>query len=491
MKHILAIDQGTTGTKVLVMDELLNVVADHSESFEQHFPTPGWVEHDTDQIWETIEKGIQGVLKKVDPKSISAIGITNQRETVCFWSKKTLQPLFRAIVWQDRRTSERCEELKSQGWEEKIQEKTGLVTDPYFSSTKIEWALQNSSSVKQAAQSKDLAVGTVDSFLVSRLTAGAAHVTEASNASRTMLFNIREGRWDTELLKLFKVPVECLPIVKPSFSEFGKTKNVKGLPDGIPITGILGDQQSALLGQACVEVGQAKCTYGTGAFLLMNIGSEVKKSKHRLLTTIAWQNQKGEMTYALEGSAFMAGATIQWLRDGLQIISKSSEVEALANQVESTDGVVLVPAFAGLGAPYWNPGARATITGLTRGSTKAHIARAALEGIALQNVDILEAMEKDLGKELKVLKVDGGACSNNLLMQMQSSFLGRELRRPVLTETTALGAVFAAGLGQGIWSTFQEIEKVWKLDRIFKPSLENKERELKLLEWRRAINRTI
>ena len=490
-KYILAIDQGTTSTKVILMDDALNSVAEKSVPFEQYFPNPGWVEHDADQIWKTVEEGIQSVIQKIDPRSIAAIGITNQRETVCFWSKKTNASLIKAIVWQDRRTSSRCDELKEQGWEEKIQNKTGLVIDPYFSSSKIEWALKNCSAVHQAAQSSDLAIGTIDSFLISRLTHGAAHVTESSNASRTMLYNIREKEWDAELLKLFQVSSAWLPEVKPSFGNFGVTKNVKGLPDGIPITGVLGDQQSALLGQACVEVGQAKCTFGTGAFLLMNTGNEIKKSKHRLLTTIAWMNAAGETTYALEGSAFMAGATIQWLRDGLQIISKSSEVEALAREVESTDGVVLVPTFAGLGAPYWNADSRGMISGMTRGTTRAHIARAALEGIAFQNVDILQAMEMDLGAELKVLKVDGGACTNNLLMQMQSDFLGRELRRPVHTETTSLGAVFAAGLGAGIWTSFHEIEKAWKLEKTFKPTLSAEDREVRMLGWHKAINRVL
>jgi len=487
MKFILAIDQGTTGTKVLVMDHALNPVAEKSTPFEQHFPQPGWVEHDLDQIWQSVAAGISAVVQKVNPKEIAAIGITNQRETVCFWDRKTLKPLHRALVWQDRRTSARCQELLKQGFESQVQQKTGLLIDPYFSSTKIEWALKNVPAIQAAAKSGTLAIGTIDSFLVARLTAGDAHVTEASNASRTMLFDIEKRAWDADLLRTFGVSESMLPKVLPSFGEFGRTRGVTGLPDGIVISGILGDQQSALMGQACLKEGQAKCTYGTGAFLLMNTGRTLKRSHHRLLSTIAWTEANGQTTYALEGSAFMAGATVQWLRDGLKMISSSSEVEALAREVDSTDGVMLVPAFTGLGAPYWNPNARAVISGLTRGSTRAHIARAALEGIALQNVDLLLAMEKDSGAEFSALNVDGGACKNDLLMQMQSDFLGRALKRPVFTETTSLGAVFAAGIGAGIWTSLNEIEKVWKLEREFRSQMNADARAAKLNDWARAV----
>ena len=488
-QYLLAIDQGTTGTKVLVMDTELNLVAEKSTPFEQHFPNPGWVEHDLHQVWESVQAGIDFVSAKVDPKKIIAIGITNQRETLCFWDKKTTAPLARAIVWQDRRTSARCEELKKLGLESKIQEKTGLLLDPYFSSTKLEWTLKNNSAVSGAAQAGTLAVGTIESFLLAKLTAGRSHATEASNASRTMLYNIEKNEWDAELLSLFGVDPKILPEVKNTFSEFGHTLGVSSLPDGIPVSGMIGDQQSALLGQACFEEGRAKCTYGTGAFLLMNTGKTLKRSHSRLLSTIAWRDQKGETTYALEGSAFMAGATIQWLRDGLQMISSSAEVEPLALSVPSSEGVMLVPAFTGLGAPYWDPHARAVISGLTRGSTKAHIARAALEGIAFQNVDILHAMEKDLGSEIKNLSVDGGACKNNLLMQIQSDLLGRKLFRPAFTETTALGAIFAAGLGVGVWTSFQDIGKVWKLEREFSPMISLEDRSRHLLEWKKAIAR--
>jgi glycerol kinase len=486
---LLAIDQGTTGTKVLIMDSDLQVLAEKSTPFEQHFPVPGQVEHDLDQIWASVQEGIDAVTSKVDASQIAAIGITNQRETICFWERETLRPVRRAIVWQDRRTSARCAELKSIGLESKIQEKTGLLLDPYFSSTKLEWALKNDPAVMSAQKAGTLAVGTVETFILARLTAGASHATESSNASRTMLYSLERGDWDPELLGLFGVDARILPEVRNTFGEFGKTRGVRNLPDGIPVSGMIGDQQSALLGQACFEAGSAKCTYGTGAFLLMNTGNEMRKSTSRLLTTVAWRDRDGKTCFALEGSAFMAGATIQWLRDGLQILKSASEVEALAASVPSSEGVMLVPAFTGLGAPYWDPEARAVISGLTRGSTRAHIARAALEGIAFQNVDILNAMERDLGREIGDLCVDGGACRNSLLMQIQSDLLGRRLLRPELTETTAIGAIFAAGLGVGIWSGFSELEKVWRLDREFTPSISMEERSRRLQHWSKAVER--
>ena len=486
---VLSIDQGTTGTKVLVMDSNLTKIAEHYESFEQHFPSPGQVEHECNQIWETIEKGLIALSPQVDLGKIAAIGITNQRETLCFWEKGTVRPLRRAIVWQDRRTSARCEELKKSGLEAQVQDKTGLLLDPYFSGTKLEWALKHDPAVMKAASSGNLQVGTIDSYLLAKLTSGDSHATDTSNASRTLLMNLKTLRWDSELLSLFGVPLSILPEIKPTFGVFGKTRGLNLLKDGIPITGMIGDQQSALLGQAATEPGMAKCTYGTGAFLLMNTGKSIKKSHARLLTTVAWTDQKNETTYALEGSAFMAGATVQWLRDGLKMISNSSEIEALAREVSSTDGVMFVPAFTGLGAPYWDPEARAVISGLTRGSTRAHVARAALEGIALQNVDILLAMEADLGDEIKTLSVDGGACKNDLLMQIQSDLLGRKLKRPVFTETTALGAVFAAGLGAGVWQSTSEIARVWQLEREFSPAMDTQGRAAKLSEWKRAVAR--
>ena len=486
---ILAIDQGTTGTKVLVMDRNLQKLAEHYAPFEQHFPNPGEVEHDCLQIWESVMKGIRGVSAIVDPGRIEAIGITNQRETICFWDRVSGKPLRRAIVWQDRRTTERCRELKASGEEPWIQKKTGLLLDPYFSGTKIEWVLRNDPAVGSAARNGTLAVGTIDSYLLFRLTGGRAHLTDASNASRTLLMNLKTREWDPELLELFGLEPSILPGVRPTFSNFGVSLGCAPLPDGIPITGMIGDQQSALLGQAATEVGMAKCTYGTGAFLLMNTGSEIKPSQNRLLTTLAWSDPEGNAVYALEGSAFMAGATIQWLRDGLKMIGSASEVEPLASEVESSEGVMLVPAFTGLGAPHWDPDARAVISGLTRGSTRAHIARAALEGIAFQNTDILHAMEADLGGEIRALSVDGGACKNDLLMQIQSDLLGRKLLRPVFAETTSLGAVFAAGIGAGIWSGTGEIRKVWKLERDFQPLISASERAARMQDWKKAVER--
>jgi glycerol kinase len=488
-QYLLAIDQGTTGTKVLLMNTDLEVVAEKSTSFEQYFPQSGWVEHDLDQIWNSVVAGIEFVTLKVDPKKILAIGITNQRETIGFWQKQTLKPLYRAIVWQDRRTASRCAELKQSGMETQVQDQTGLLLDPYFSASKIEWAIKNVPAVAQAQKSDELAVGTIDTYLLARLTHGRAHATETSNASRTMLMGLESLTWNRDLSRLFGIAECALPQILPSFGEFGKTSHLGPLPDGIPITGIIGDQQSALLGQACVLEGQAKCTYGTGAFLLMNTGSKMRKSRHRLLTTVAWTDQQKRTTYALEGSAFMAGATIQWLRDGIKIISQSDQVEGLARSVSDSGGVYFVPSFTGMGAPHWDPGARALICGISRGTTQAHIARAALEGVAFQNAEILQAMEKDLGGELKALSVDGGACKNNLLMQIQSDFLGRKLLRPVLTETTSLGAIFAAGLGAGVWSDLNQIKKAWKLDQEFNPEMSPADRSQALLGWQKAVER--
>lgn len=486
-KYILAIDQGTTGTKVLVTDLALNVIAEKSTPFEQHFPNPGWVEHDLEQIWKSVESGIQSVLEKVNSKEVLAIGITNQRETVGFWEKETVTPLCKALVWQDRRTANRCAELKERGFEATVHKKTGLLLDPYFSSTKIEWVLKNNPAVHTALAKGSLAIGTIETFLLAKLTGGKVHATEPSNASRTMLMNLESKTWDPELLTMFGVSENILPQIKPTFGEFGKTISICGLPEGIPISGMIGDQQSALLGQAAIEKGQAKCTYGTGAFLLMNTGKKPVLSSHRLLTTIAWMLPHGETTYALEGSAFMAGATIQWLRDGLKMFSSSAEVEALAGEVSSPEGVFLVPAFTGLGAPHWDPNARAIIGGLTRGSGRAHIARAALEGVALQNVDILKAMEKDLGENLAHLSVDGGACKNNLFMQIQSDLLGVKLKRPKMIETTSLGAVFAAGVGAGHWKSLNEVQQSWKLDREFSPAMSHEQRESRHRDWLKQI----
>ncbi len=489
MQYLLAFDQGTTGTKSLLMDENLAVVAEHTEEFPQYYPKPGWVEHHPDEIWKTILNGIQKVTQGDKAKQIAAIGITNQRETVCFWNRKTGESLAPAIVWQDRRTADRCKELRDLGHEKEFQSKTGLLLDPYFAGTKIQWALENQSVLQQAAKNGTLAVGTIDSYLISRLTHGVSHVTEPSNASRTLLFDIHALAWDQNLCDLLHVPISILPEVRPSNGLLGVTKGIPGLPDGIPIHGCLGDQQAALLGQACVEVGEAKCTFGTGAFLLMNTGSHAVPSTHRLLTTIAWQMAGESPTYALEGSAFIAGAAVQWLRDGLKCIQKSSEVEALAASVPSSEGVVFVPALTGLGAPYWDPHATGMLTGLTRGTTQAHVARATLEGIAFQNVAILEAMQKDSKKPLRALSVDGGASANNLLMQIQADLLGVELKRPNYLGSTSLGAIFAAGLGIGLWKKLNDVKKSWKIDRSFHPTWNDSTRKIALERWTTAIGR--
>lgn len=491
MKLLLAIDQGTTGTTTLVMDEDLNRIAEASVDFPQHFPKPGWVEHDPAEIWASVVKTVTEVTQKIDPKKIAAIGITNQRETVCFWDKKTGEPIARALVWQDRRTATDCEALKKRGLEKLFQERTGLLLDPYFSGTKAAWAIQNWGDVKKAADQGRLAIGTIDSFLISRLSGGKAHVTEASNASRTLAFDIHRRAWDDELCRELGVPKEAWPEVKLSAGIFATTQNFPSLPNGIPITGVLGDQQAALLGQACLKEGQAKCTYGTGAFLLMNTGSTPVPSKHRLLTTVAWELEAGKPVYALEGSAFIAGAAVQWLRDGLGIIPDAPSIEALAASVPSSEGVMFVPALTGMGAPYWDPQATGTVTGITRGTTRAHLARAALEGIAFQNADLLGAMQKDLGKPLQSLNVDGGAAANSLLMQIQSNLLGVELRRPHYLETTSLGALFAAGLGVGIFSSQAAIERTWKKDRSFHPEWSAAEREGALALWHGAVKRAL
>ena len=491
MDYILAIDQGTTGTSALLMDLRLNRIADASVDFDQYFPKPGWVEHDLNDIWASVVQTVREVTKHIDPKKIAAIGITNQRETLCFWDKDTTEPLARAIVWQDRRTAELCEQLRAKGTEPFFQENTGLLLDPYFSGTKAAWALKNWPELKTAQKSGKLAAGTIDSFLIGKLSGGAVHVTEPSNASRTLCFNLHKHRWDPELCVALGVPVDIWPEIRPSTGTFALTRGFPGLPDGIPITGVLGDQQSALLGQACVTEGSAKCTYGTGAFLLLNTGRKPVKSRHRLLTTVAWALSEDNYTYALEGSAFIAGAAVQWVRDGLKFIQDSAEIETLAGSVPDSDGVVFVPALTGLGAPYWDPQATGIFSGLTRGTTRAHMARAVLEGIAFQNADILTAMQKDMGRPLAHLNVDGGASANNLLMQFQADILGVPLRRPKYLETTSLGAVFAAGLGAGIWTDLSDVEATWKQDRLFEPQMGEKEREIAMKGWHGAVGKTL
>lgn len=486
----MAIDQGTTGTTVILVDHSGKVRGKAGQDYPQIYPKPGWVEHNPEDIWSTVEEALTKVLRQtgVRGEEIRALGITNQRETILAWDSRTGKTLHNAIVWQCRRTTDYCGKLKKQkGLEKKIREKTGLLIDPYFSGTKINWLLKNVDSVKAAQKAKRLKFGTVDCFLLNRLTGGSIHKTDVSNASRTLLMNIKTMSWDAELLKIFGVPLETLPEIADSSGVLGHTKGLGFLPDGIPIAGMAGDQQSALFGQACFGAGEAKCTFGTGSFLLMNIGDKPRLSKSGLVTTVAWRLPGEKTKYALEGSAFICGAAVQWLRDGLGIIQKSSQVEALAKEVPDTGGVYFVPALTGLGAPYWWPEARGNISGLTRGSTAAHLARATLEGMAFQNVEILKAMEKDLGKKIKSLRVDGGATENNLLMQMQADFLGARTERPVNVETTSLGAAFLAGLGIGFWKGLSELKQTWALQAAFSPELPAKQRELRLKAWQKAV----
>jgi glycerol kinase len=487
--YIMAIDQGTTGSTVSILNQAGSPVVKVNEEYPQIFPKPGWVEHNPEDIWKSVTSTIQKALtqSKIPGNEIAAIGITNQRETVLLWDKSSGKPIYNAIVWQCRRTQDFCEKLKKEKKQNLIRKKTGLVIDPYFSGSKIRWLLKNVAGAADKARRGDLLAGNIDTFLLWRLTSGQTHKTDVSNASRTMLMNIQTGQWDKELLKIFSVPEQVLPQICDSSGIFGKTQGLGFLPDGIPIAGIAGDQQAALFGQTCFASGEAKCTYGTGSFLLMNTGNKLVTSKHQMLTTVAWRLPKQKMTYALEGGAFICGAAVQWLRDGLQVIKQSSEVEELARQVASSEGVEFVPALTGLGAPHWRPEARGVITGLTRGSTKAHVARATLEAMALQNTEILISMEKDLGRKLKGLRVDGGASVNNLLMQMQADYMGTSVTRPKQIETTAIGAAYLAGLGVGYWSSVDEIKRIWMIDQEFKSHMSSKSRKSRLLDWQRAV----
>jgi glycerol kinase len=487
MKYILALDQGTTSSRAILFNHEGSIVATAQKEFRQIFPKPGWVEHDAQEIWATQAGVAAEVLQTARAKAadVAAIGITNQRETTVVWDRKTGKPVCNAIVWQDRRTAQICDKLRAQKLDKLIQRKTGLVVDAYFSATKVQWMLQNVKGLKARAAKGELAFGTIDTWLLWNLTGGKVHATDVSNASRTMLYDIRKGDWDDELLKIFGVPRSMLPEVKDSSGVFGETALFGG---SIPVAGIAGDQQSALFGQVCTKPGMVKNTYGTGCFMLMNTGTKPIASKNKLLTTVAWRID-GRMEYALEGSVFIAGAAIQWLRDGLGIIKKSTDVEALAASVPDTGGVYLVPAFAGLGAPHWDAYARGTLVGMTRGTTAAHIARAALEGISLQVMDILKAMEADAGIKLKELRVDGGACVNNLLMQMQCDLLGVPVVRPKVNETTALGAACLAGLAVGFWKNVADIAKHWQVDRKFKPTMKAAVRAKITAEWDRALDR--
>jgi len=485
MKYILAFDQGTTSSRAIVFDQAGAIRAVAQKEFKQYFPQPGWVEHDANEIWAT-QYGVATAAMtkaKLRPKDIAAIGITNQRETTIVWNRKTGKPVGHAIVWQDRRTAGFCDRMKRDGLEGLIRKKTGLVIDAYFSGSKLRWILDNVSGARADAEKGKLAFGTVDSWLIWKLTGGKVHVTDPSNASRTMLYNIHTGEWDDELLKILKVPRSVLPRVAKSSEVYGNAE-----PLGIPIAGIGGDQQAALFGQACHKPGMVKNTYGTGCFMLMNTGTNPVPSKNNLITTVAWQ-VGDKLEYALEGSIFIAGAVVQWLRDGLGIIKHSADVERLAASVPDNGGVYLVPAFAGLGAPHWDQYARGSISGLTRGSTAAHIARAALEGIAFQVADVLSAMEADSKIKLKELRVDGGACANNLLMQFQADLLGVPVVRPAIQETTALGAAYLAGLAVGFWRNQAEIAKQWKVDRTFEPAMKPDQREKLRVSWNKALDR--
>jgi glycerol kinase len=483
---LLAIDQGTTGTTALLLDRNVRVVAHHNVEFPNHYPAAGHVEHDVAEIWESVGGAVGGALARAGDVNILAIGITNQRETSLFWDRKTGEPIHRALVWQDRRTAPRCEQLKNDGHEALFKARTGLVLDPYFSGTKAGWMLDHVPGSRERAASGELCFGTIDAWLAWRLC--GAHATDASNASRTLLYNIHEGRWDDDLLGILGVPRACLPRVCDNAEVLGHTRGLGFLPDGIPVAGMAGDQQSALFGQACFAPGQAKCTYGTGAFVLMNTGDAAPASDHGLLTTVAWQ-LGGRTTYAVEGSAFIAGAAVQWLRDGLGLITSAAEVEALAASVPDSGGVRFVPALAGLGAPHWRPDARGLFCGITGGTTKAHLARAVLDGIALQISDILRAMEADAGKPLAELRVDGGAARNDLLMQFQADVLGVPCVRPTVLETTALGAAFLAGLGAGVWDSTDAIAEAWRQDRRFSPAMGEEDRAAHLAGWADAVKR--
>lgn len=485
-KFILALDQGTTSSRAIVFDHDGIPVSVSQKEFRQIFPKPGWVEHDPEEIWST-QAGVslEAITKAgLESSAISAIGITNQRETTIVWNRKTGKSVYNAIVWQDRRTSDFCDKLKKEGLSNTIQGKTGLIIDAYFSATKIRWILDNVEGTRELAENGELAFGTVDSWLIWNLTRGKLHVTDVTNASRTMLFNIHTLKWDNELLKIFNIPSSMLPEVKSSSEVYGSTQG--HFSSSIPVAGIAGDQQAALFGQMCIEPGMVKNTYGTGCFMVMNIGTKPIESKNKLLTTIAWK-VGNETHYALEGSIFIAGAVVQWLRDGLCIIKKSEDIEKLAAKVKDSEGVYFVPAFAGLGAPHWNQHARGTLVGITRGTSSSHIARAALDSIAYQTLDVLTAMQHDSGIDIRELRVDGGATVNNQLMQFQAELLQAKVVRPKITETTALGAAYLAGLAVNYWNNIGEIKQQWQVDRVFSPKLKAEETHSLVKGWHRAV----
>jgi glycerol kinase len=488
-EFILAIDQGTTSSRAIVFDHNGAIRATAQREFRQHFPQPGWVEHDANEIWSTQAGVITEALAqgRIQFEDVAAIGITNQRETTVLWNRATGQPIHHAIVWQDRRTAKVCDELKARGLAKKIQEKTGLVIDAYFSGTKVQWLLDNVPGARQDAEAGKLAFGTIDSWLVWNLTGGKLHITDVSNASRTLLYNIHSQQWDDELLNLLNVPRSLLPEVRASSEVYGETSD-RLFNAAVPIAGIAGDQQAALFGQMCLEPGMLKHTYGTGGFMVLNTGDKAIPSKNNLLTTIGWK-VGGKVTYALEGSIFIAGAVVQWLRDGLGIIRSSSDVETLAEAVPDNGGVYLVPAFVGLGAPHWDQSARGAILGITRGTNARHIARAALESIAFQTMDVLDAMEADSGIKIKQLRVDGGATVDNLLMQFQADVAGVPIVRPKISETTALGAAYLAGLGVGFWKNTADLQHQWQMDREFKPAMDSAKVARLRRGWTKAVSK--
>jgi len=491
MRHLLALDQGTTSSRSILYNERLEVVASSQKEFTQHFPRPGWVEHDAEEIWEGVLSTARKAIGKagIKPSEIAAIGITNQRETAVVWDRKTGKPVHHAIVWQDRRTGDAMRALRAEGKEAFVQERTGLLLDPYFSASKVRWILEHIPDGPNRAASGELAAGTIDSWLIHKLTGGASHVTDVTNASRTMLMNIRDGGWDPELLSLFDIPEVLLPRIVPTSGLLG-TADAALFGAPIPVCSAVGDQQAALFGQLCTKPGLVKCTYGTGCFLLEFTGPDAVASRNRLLTTVAWKIGGEPLQYALEGSVFMGGASIQWLRDGLGIIRSAQEVNALAGSVPDSGGVTLVPAFTGLGAPYWDAEARGTIFGLTRGSTAAHIARATLEGIAFQVADVVAAMQKDSGRKIPTLRVDGGASASDLLMQIEADILGCTVERPVNIESTALGAAMLAGLGIGIWPNVGALSKIRSVERRFEPEITAQARRNRLKVWKKAVKRS-
>jgi glycerol kinase len=490
-QYVMALDAGTTSNRAIIFDRNSKIVGVSQKEFTQYFPEAGWVEHDAEEIWSSMTTVMKEALEQsgLVASDIAAIGITNQRETTVVWDKKTGRPVYNAIVWQSRQTAPIAEEMKAKGLVDEVKQKTGLMIDAYFSGTKIKWILDNVEGVRQRAENGELLFGTIDTWLIWKLTGGKAHVTDYSNASRTMIYNIKELKWDDQLLGYLGVPKSMLPEVKPSSCVYGETVPLI-LGAAIPVSGAAGDQQAALFGQNCFEPGMAKNTYGTGCFMLMNTGTDIHESKNGLVTTIAW-GLDGKVEYALEGSIFVAGSAIQWLRDGVRLVDSAPDSEWVAKKVKDTDGVYVVPAFVGLGAPYWDQNARGTIIGITRGTTKAHIVRATLDSLAYQTRDVLDAMEADSGNKLTELKVDGGAVANNLLMQFQADLLGVPVDRPQITETTALGAAYLAGLAVGVWSSKQELTSSWKLDTRFEPGMDKAEADRLYKGWRKAVKHSM